>query len=387
MAEYKKRNNNLDNILYECPRCHIKLNKKEMNLHNIKCRKMNNQIERIKIDLTKEETEKDEYKDFMEKIPKINFDEKNIKSFILILGKKIESLENIIYNINDKIKKLNNINSLYFQQICDSLDNINKRYKNKREEIKPRLNNNTINNFQNMPIINRNETDLNIIESKMSNKIKKIPSPFNIGEEKWENKNKTIGNYFYSRCLEKKQNMSEKDILNNNKEKNQYNEKTFDNNKNYKDAIKREKKKENKYKIKQLKINSNFNNNNYYISNKYNSLNFLTEGNIIDNVPNNNNNTNRNMRHSLSSGNFTNTTKNDNKLVNNENEENINYDNDNILIGSLDLIMEKISNLEETLLNIGYDDKNLREKIFSLKSKDFEYSNSESYHSDASGDI
>ena len=44
MTENKTKNN-LDINLYECPRCHIKLNKKEIQLHNIKCRIINNQKE------------------------------------------------------------------------------------------------------------------------------------------------------------------------------------------------------------------------------------------------------------------------------------------------------------------------------------------------------
>ena len=56
MTENGFKNNFLNNII-ECPRCHIKLSKKEMQLHNIKCRMVNNQKEKDK-DIQKEEYKK-----------------------------------------------------------------------------------------------------------------------------------------------------------------------------------------------------------------------------------------------------------------------------------------------------------------------------------------
>ena len=44
-------------------------------------------------------------------------------------------------------------------------------------------------------------------------------------------------------------------------------------------------------------------------------------------------------------------------------------------VNSLDIIMEKISNLKEYLLNISLNDNYLQKKFFSLKSKNFDYSN------------
>lgn len=43
--------------------------------------------------------------------------------------------------------------------------------------------------------------------------------------------------------------------------------------------------------------------------------------------------------------------------------------------------MEKIGNLEKTLLNLGLSDEEIKDKFLNLKSRDFEYSNSESFHS------
>ena len=184
--------------------------------------------------------------------------------------------------------------------------------------------------------------------------------------------------------------MSEKKIQQINKEtKTQFNDNVIDNKK-YKEIIKREKKKENKYKVKKLKKKDN----NYIdISNKFNTINILTEENTV-NQTSNNDNAQINMRRSLSFGDLNNLIKSKNKTNNNENDfkdniyedyEDNNDENENdILIDTLDLIMEKISNLEESLINLGLNDGDLKEKIFPLKSKDFEYSNSESFHSEPS---
>ena len=380
MTENKVKNI-LEIKLYECPRCHIKLNKKEMNLHNIKCRKINNEIE--KTTENKEYTTKDEYKLFMEKISNINMDDKNIKTliknFCIIFGNKIESLENNIKEINKKIKKINENNKFYFKKINDSLDKINNQSLNKKEINKNKQTDNKLHTFRNKPELKQNETDLNIFESENVQNKNKLPTPF-ILEKKGELKSKINNNNFYSKKVNKKKFMSEKNILKINKETiTQFNKNIFDDNKKYKEIIKKEKKKENKYKVKKLKMN-NYNHTTY----KFNKINILTEENIINHTSNNNN-LEVNIRRSLSFGDLNEIIKNNN----NENRlKNDNYDDyvNNILIDSLDIIMEKISNLEESLLNLGLNDNDLKEKIFAVKSKDFEYSNSESFHSEPSGD-
>ena len=375
--------------LYECPRCHIKFNKKEINLHNIKCRKINNAIE--KDTNNSENSKKDEYRNFIEKITKTNIDDKNIKSlfknFCIIFGNKIEILENNIIELNNKIRKLNENNALYFKKINDSLDNINKQYLNKKEINKNKQNDIKLHTFHSKPILNKNETDLNIFEPKNVKNTKKVTTPF-ILEVKEEIIKQINNSNLNQKKTNKKQFMSEKKIQQINKEtKAQFNDNVIDNKK-YKEIIKREKKKENKYKVKKLKKRDN----NYIdISNKFNTINILTEENIINNTSNNNN-AQINMRRSLSFGDLNNLIKSNNKANNNENDfkndiyenKDDNNDEEDILIDTLDLIMEKISNLEESLINLGLNDCDLKEKIFPLKSKDFEYSNSESFHSEPS---
>ena len=392
--------NNLENNLYECPRCHIKLNKKEIQLHNIKCRMINNQIEKNINDITRK-MPKDEYTNFIEKFQNINIDENNIKTliknFITIFSNKIELLENNIQEINNQIKKINDNYSFYFKKINDSLESINKKYYSIREANKNKQNVNTINTFQNKPLLSKNETDLNIFLSKKSKNSKKIHNPLIIKESD-ELKAEISNSYLNSKKINERQRMSEKNVFDINKEKiTQFNnDNIFNENKKYKEIIKREKKKENKYKIKKLKI-KNYNDNFYKIK----STNILTEE--ISTSQTSNNNLQINMRRSLSFGDLKNliskgNKKNSNNEIkeNEENEENIennendddnndnneNIDNNDILIGSLDIIMDKISKLEETLINIGLNDNELKDKILSLENKDDEYSNSESVHSE-----
>ena len=392
--------NNLENNLYECPRCHIKLNKKEIQLHNIKCRIINNQIEKNINDITRK-MPKDEYTNFIEKFQNINIDENNIKTliknFITIFSNKIELLENNIQEINNQIKKINDNYSFYFKKINDSLESINKKYYSIREANKNKQNVNTINTFQNKPLLSKNETDLNIFLSKKSKNSKKIHNPLIIKESD-ELKAEISNSYLNSKKINERQRMSEKNVFDINKEKiTQFNnDNIFNENKKYKEIIKREKKKENKYKIKKLKI-KNYNDNFYKIK----STNILTEE--ISTSHTSNNNVQINMRRSLSFGDLKNliskgNKKNSNNEIkeNEENEENIennendddnndnneNIDNNDILVGSLDIIMDKISKLEETLINIGLNDNELKDKILSLENKDDEYSNSESVHSE-----
>ena len=390
--------NNLQNTLIECPRCHIKLNRKEMNLHNIKCRKLVNQLEKNSRKNTNEKLKniipKDEYKDFMDKIKSTEIDDKNIKTliknFILIFGNKIELLENNIKEINSHIKNLNEENALYFKRINDSLDNINKRYYKKRERYKKKGKDYKMNNNKSY-ILYKNDTDINIFKSKKNdnnnkqkiNKNKNDISPFSI-IEKEDIKEKSHS--FYTKKNEKKQYMSEKNIININKEIiSQFNDNNdFNINKKYRDYIKRVKKKNNKYKEKKLKTKNNFNDTIYKYNN--NTLNILTEDNIINHTSSNA--IQFNLRRSLSFGDL---NKISNTQNNHQNEKNYNggyyddYNTNDIVADSLDIIMEKISNLEETLINFGLNnDEDFKEKLFNIKSKEFEYSNSDSYHSDNS---
>ena len=156
----------------------------------------------------------------------------------------------------------------------------------------------------------------------------------------------------------------------------------FDINKKYRDNIKREKKKDNKYKEKKLKTKNNFNNTIYKYNN--NTLNILTEENMMNHTSSNA--IQFNLRRSLSFGDLNKISNTHNKHQNAKNDNWGYYDDYNtndIVADSLNVIMEKISNLEETLINFGLNnDEDFKEKLFNIKSKEFEYSNSDSYYSD-----
>ena len=417
MAENGFKNNFLNNII-ECPRCHIKLSKKEMQLHNIKCRMANNLKEKDN------DMPKDEYKTFMEQIPGMQMDDKNMKiimkKFIEIFGNKIELLENNIHQVNIKIKRLYENNTRYLQKIDDTLSNLNSKYINKSPLINMTKKDNTYKRFEipnKKPLFYKNETDIQLYENPNKNienfrkfKVnrnnnKKRHSEFLNGETAITNNE--YKKYFYSKRMEKKQFLSATKIIDINKETvtqfNVNNKIYDDNNKKYKKILKRDKNKDYKYKQK-YKANTSriYDNNDNGKENimKFNNINIKTEENMM-------NLTGKNliqmdMRRSLSHGNILNLTNKDNNVTqdeneddnnskdnngNNENENNVddnedNADDNEVIVDSLNIIMQKLSNLEETLINLGLNEEDIKENLFNLKSKDLDYSNTESFHSE-----
>ena len=128
-------------------------------------------------------------------------------------------------------------------------------------------------------------------------------------------------------------------------------------------------------------------------TNVLNSLNILNEDNMINHTSKKIN-VQVDMRRSLSFGDINDFRSN--QKIKNVNEkyfgdndgkgQDIPIDNNNydIYVDSLDIIMNKLSNLEESLINLGLNDEDLKEKLFNIKSKEFEYScsDSNSFHSD-----
>ena len=409
--------NNYQNNIIECPRCHIKLSRKEMQLHNIKCRMINNQKEKDN------EIPRDEYKTFMDKIPDIQMDDKNMKiimkKFIEIFGNKIELLENNIHQVNIKIKRLYENNSRYLQKIDDTLDNLNSKYINKSPIYNMKDKVNTYKKFEiphKKPIFYKNDTDMHLYENANKNieSFKKLKANRNNNKKRYSEflngetiiTNTEYKKYFYSKKMEKKQFMSETKIIDINKETvtqfNVNNKIYDDNNKKYKKILKREKNKDYKYKQKKYKVNTTrfYDNNEKGNENimKCNNINIKTDENLM-------NFTGKNliqmdMRRSLSHGNIANLTNKDNNVTQDENEgdNNSNDNNDNnennvddnkdnaddneIVIDSLNIIMQKLSNLEEALINLGLNEEDIKENLLNLKSKDFDYSNDDSFHSE-----
>ena len=411
--------NNYQNNIIECPRCHIKLSRKEMQLHNIKCRMVNNQKEKDN------DIPRDEYKTFMDKIPDMQMDDKNMKiimkKFIEIFGNKIELLENNIHQVNIKIKRLYENNSRYLQKIDDTLDNLNSKYINKSPIYNMKNKDNTYKRFEiphKKPLFYKNETDIHLYENANKNiesfknlkanrnNNKKRHSEFLNGESTITNTE--YKNYFYSKRMEKKQFMSETKIIDINKETvtqfNVNNKIYDDNNKKYKKILKREKNKDYRYKQKKYKVNTT----RFYDNNEKGNENIMKCNNInIKTDENMNNFTGKNliqmdMRRSLSHGNIVNLTNKDNNVTqdenegdnnsndnndNNENENNVddnedNADDNEIIVDSLNIIMKKLSNLEETLINLGLNEEDIKENLLNLKNKDLDCSYDESFHSE-----
>lgn len=376
MTENKYKNN-FQIILVECPICHIKLNKNQIQIHNIKCRKLKNQKDKNNnknksLHGEKLLETKDEFKNFIEKIPYMEIDDNNIKTiikkFMIIFSKKIELLENNINHINDQIKGLNNNNSNYFKKISDTLDDINKKYDN-GEEIQNEKVSGDIINIPYKKSFYKNETNTALFEANDNFKTPKIKKNIYYTERK-EIEGKKSENYYnlYNKNIDKKKFISvEKggsaiNTYKNTEEVNQLNDNLKENN-------------EKKISTKTL--------NSYYYSSKFfksNPINITTfEENMVNktsypctlkNLTNIDNNTDEDNRDSIK--------KYESSKYNEYNEDN------EILLGSLDIIMEKITNLEKTLINLGLDDNDLKGKIFNLKSKELQYSNSDSCHSNHS---
>ena len=420
MTENGFKNNFQINII-ECPRCHIKLSKKEMQLHNIKCRMINNQKEKDG------NIQRDEYKTFMDKIPDMQMDDKNIKiimkKFIEIFGNKIELLENNIHQVNVKIKRLYENNTRYLQKIDDTLDNLNSKYINKSPLYTKKDKDNTYKRYESpnkKSLFYKNETDVHFYENPNQNfenykKLKANKSNNKKRHSEFLNGEIAITNneykkYFYSKRMEKKQFMSATKIIDINKEtvtQFKVNNKIYDdNNKKFKKILKREKNKDYKYKQKYKAYTSRiFDNNDKENENimKCNNINIKTDGNMINITGNNL--IQMDMRRSLSHGNIINLTNKDNNVTQDENEGDINSkdnndddgndnngnnvndnednaDDNEVIVDSLNIIMQKLSNLEETLINLGLNEDDIKQNFFNLKSKDLDYSNTESFHSE-----
>ena len=176
---------------FECDKCHLKLNRKEIESHNKLCNVINKEFENqspIVNKTTKEElnTKKEEFLNLMNCFENINFfrEEKNkekkdekyeinfnnndmnllVKSLVFIFSRKMSFIEEKINKINTTIEQFSENNLIFYQSINDELENLNEKISN--------TNNNTINNNEN----SSNKTSIN-----QSNNNNNTFSPVNIG--------------------------------------------------------------------------------------------------------------------------------------------------------------------------------------------------------------
>ena len=170
--------------LYECDKCHLKLNRKEFESHNKFCKVINKEFEKqspIVNKMTKDDLnkKKEEFKNLMNGIENLNFfqdknsEEENnvnnnsknaetnyfnnndmnllVKSLIFVFSRKMSFVEDKINKINSTLEQFSENNLIFYQSINDELQNIN-------EKILNLNNSNNINNTNNDSTSNKNST-------------------------------------------------------------------------------------------------------------------------------------------------------------------------------------------------------------------------------------
>ena len=154
--------------LFECPNCHLKLNRKEYPTHNKICSMINKEFDKqspIVNKLTKEDIQKNNeiFNNVMngiENLPSFineNTNDNNnninnnslnilIKSLIFGLSGRISMIENQMSQINKTLQQFSESNLVFYQSINDELDSINEKIANLNENSRD---NNKINNLAN----------------------------------------------------------------------------------------------------------------------------------------------------------------------------------------------------------------------------------------------
>ena len=188
-------NNHIQNeclyTLFECPKCHLKLNRKEYLSHNKICGILNKELDKqspIINKLTDEDIKKnnDIFNNVMnsiENIPLISSNENNekndnnninvnnlnvlIKTLIFTLSGKFSALENQMNKINATLQQFSENNLVFYQSINDELENINEKLSalNVNESVATDNNNNGIsikNSVNNFSTNNNNDIDNNL---------------------------------------------------------------------------------------------------------------------------------------------------------------------------------------------------------------------------------
>ena len=168
--------------LFECEKCHLKLNRKELVSHNKLCSAINKEFENHKVimnKMTKDDLvkKKEEFTKLINGIENLNFfnEENNkennikmeenifsnsdmnllVKSLIFMFSRKMNFIEDKINKINKTLEQFSENNLIFYQSINDELDNINEKISNlnnkentsnKNSTSKSNTNNNTNNN-------------------------------------------------------------------------------------------------------------------------------------------------------------------------------------------------------------------------------------------------
>ena len=148
--------NECNYTLFECDKCRIKLNRKEIELHKRICGGFDKEYEKMNFIVNKMNNDeinkkKDEFNIFMNDIENINFfsenkEDKNenkesnnknnfnnsdmnilLKSLIYVFSRKMNFIEDKINKINSTMKQFSENNLIFYQSINDELENINEK--------------------------------------------------------------------------------------------------------------------------------------------------------------------------------------------------------------------------------------------------------------------
>jgi len=399
-------NNHIQNeclyTLFECNKCHLKLNRKEYSAHNKICGIINKEFDKqspIINKLTKEEINKNKeiFNNVMNSIENIPFltnenNENNnnnlnnnlnilIKSLIFCLSGRISILENQMNKIDTTLQQFSENNLIFYQSINDELDNINEKIsnlnlnetsvENSKNNIKNSINkcNNTYTNelFEfNSPINQNNNKDhkktifpqtsrnineklllINAINKEKQESLKdpdRIRTAYQKGTSSTSKNKKKINNKNdYSESSLNNTNINEiKDKYKNNAKRGE----TINALRTKEKFIKGMKSTKYMEKLKGIQPKkSNYNNSNY--EEKVSNDNINTNTNTNNNTINEQNNhiiINNNKISNKNSSN--NSNKNLSKVINNDST--IEY-----IFNNQEIILKKIQNLENYMVNAG----------------------------------
>ena len=203
--------------LYECDKCHLKLNRKEYETHNKLCNVINQEFEKqspLVNKMTKEEINKkrEEFSNLMNSFENLNFfgKEKNkeeinnkedelyfnnsdmnllVKSLVFIFSRKMGLIEDKINKINTTLEQFSENNLIFYQSINEELENINEKLSN----LNCNIDNNNNESTSNKNSTSKSNTNTNNNNNTFSPENIRFNSPTITNTKKiYNNKNKTI---------------------------------------------------------------------------------------------------------------------------------------------------------------------------------------------------
>ena len=203
--------------LYECDKCHLKLNRKEYETHNKLCNVINQEFEKqspLVNKMTKEDINKkrEEFCNLMNSFENLNFfgKEKNkeeinnkedelyfnnsdmnllVKSLVFIFSRKMGLIEDKINKINTTLEQFSENNLIFYQSINEELENINEKLSN----LNCNIDNNNNESTSNKNSTSKSNTNTNNNNNTFSPENIRFNSPTITNTKKiYNNKNKTI---------------------------------------------------------------------------------------------------------------------------------------------------------------------------------------------------